>query len=73
MSSIRAMYCDRGVGRLTKIGGSRELLCNSCAINLALSELGKIGKDFVFSWKGLGWETGIEPATFGATDRRSTS
>ncbi len=21
----------------------------------------------------LGWETGIEPATFGATDRRSTS
>ena len=23
-------------------------------------------------WK-LGWETGIEPATFGATDRRSTS
>jgi len=25
------------------------------------------------NWKGLGWETGIEPATFGATDRRSTS
>ena len=23
--------------------------------------------------EGLGWETGIEPATFGATDRRSTS
>jgi hypothetical protein len=21
----------------------------------------------------LGWETGFEPATFGATDRRSTS
>ena len=21
----------------------------------------------------LGWETGIEPATFGATDRRSTA
>jgi len=21
----------------------------------------------------VGWETGIEPATFGATDRRSTS
>jgi hypothetical protein len=21
----------------------------------------------------MGWETGIEPATFGATDRRSTS
>jgi len=25
------------------------------------------------NWEGLGWETGIEPATFGATDRRSTS
>ena len=24
-------------------------------------------------WEKLGWETGIEPATFGATDRRSTS
>jgi hypothetical protein len=23
--------------------------------------------------KFMGWETGIEPATFGATDRRSTS
>lgn len=33
----------------------------------------KIGKGLVLNWKGLGWETGIEPATFGATDRRSTS
>jgi PIN domain nuclease of toxin-antitoxin system len=29
---------------------------------------------FDLSWEvELGWETGIEPATFGATDRRSTS
>ena len=33
----------------------------------------KIGKGLVLNWEGLGWETGIEPATFGATDRRSTS
>ena len=28
--------------------------------------------DVISEWK-LGWETGLEPATFGATDRRSTS
>ncbi len=32
-----------------------------------------MGKGFVFSWKGLGWETGIEPATFGATGDRASS
>src|ERR1700751_4065365 len=31
------------------------------------------GKTREFYWEFLGWETGIEPATFGATDRRSTS
>jgi hypothetical protein len=60
-------------GETRSPGGSRELLCNSCAMNFTLSVLGKIGKGFVFSRKDLGWETGIEPATFGATDRRSTS
>jgi hypothetical protein len=32
-----------------------------------------IAKPPVLYWEFVGWETGIEPATFGATDRRSTS
>jgi hypothetical protein len=28
---------------------------------------------FLLVFTRLGWETGFEPATFGATDRRSTS
>jgi hypothetical protein len=31
------------------------------------------GKSQKRNFAKLGWETGIEPATFGATDRRSTS
>ncbi len=31
-----------------------------------------IAKSCVFYGEFVGWETGIEPATFGATDRRST-
>ena len=31
------------------------------------------GKSQKRNFVKLGWETGIEPATFGATDRRSTS
>jgi hypothetical protein len=54
-------------------GGPRNLLCKGCAINSAAREHSRMKKWIVFNREGLGWETGIEPATFGATDRRSTS
>jgi hypothetical protein len=62
-----------GAGKLSPRGGPRRPLCNGCAKNRPTLERAKIGKGFGFNRKALGWETGIEPATFGATDRRSTS
>jgi hypothetical protein len=61
------------VGRLAEREGPESCFATVVQMNFASGEPNKIGKDFVFSWKGLGWETGFEPATFGATDRRSTS
>jgi hypothetical protein len=52
------------VGKLGDREGSRELLCNGCAMNFALSDLGKIRKEFVFLGKGMVRPGGFELPTF---------